>query len=1194
MLNHPNRRSNKALAALLLAGSSTGIGALGLTPSTLAQDTSKVASASHAAGTKANAAPAIPVVQQAEALVLAGKLVEAKATLERSMNAEHSDSDRAQVIRTIKSVDAKLRAIDPIEVSLQRAELGVQEGDLLAAERWAKAVTGKSFSGDAEKKRAEAVLNEVISRRAELSPLVPAMIEQANTDFAAGRYGAAKSGILSVLRSGVVLDPEVSRSLENNQLKIVEIEQSRGVNFASASGASRGLMADEQPGQVRRPNQPVDVPPANTPAPEQAPPTNDAPAPAPAPAAPVEPAAPQPAPMQPEPMQAAPMQAAPMQPAPMQAEPSQDDLLKAAMRAEGQRIIAEADQAYEGARYSEAADKYDVAVRNFAQYLSSDEIARAKGRLDEARIKMGSNSAGGLLTDVTRGSDLQKQQAIAEFENEVSQAQARLAAGDADGGDTHLASARLAINKARDKFTQADFDSYNKRLDELRVQSGKKRSDIDQSERSAREKKALSDASDAERRRMTERDRKVNESIDRIRALQQEQKYDEALQVVENVLFLDPTNPTALLLRDVLKDIRVYRKYNEIQRIKQHNHAIISLDSEEGTIPSLEIMDFPTDWPSKTYQRGEQSAFADAPENRRVLSELASKKIPADFTGNKLEDVFTYIQQLTQVNMDIEWDSLEAVNVRKDTPITLKLSPMPAQTLLDRVMVKAVPDQFSKIGWTVYNGVLTIASQEQLNKNRSLVIYNIQDLLFEIPNHTEVPQIDLNSVLQQSQGGGGGQSPFQDNQDNNVDVPDRQERIRQIQDIITANVDFEGWRDNGGETGAMQELNGSLIITNTPKNHREIVGLLSKLREIRNMQINVETKFLLVNQSWFEQVGFDLDVVFNAESNQVRNATGNDPSLRPSDFFDFGADSSGGNPGLRRQLTGFGTTNGQAGAITEAQRINQSTVAPTNWSPIGAFQNSFGLTSGLARSAVQDDSVTAQVLRGSPALGIAGQFLDDVQVDFLIQATQADRRTVQLTAPRLTFTNGQTANIFVVTQQAFVSDLQPVVGNSAVGFDPTVSVASEGVTMLVEGVISADRRYVTMNIDTGVARIDGFGQQSVSAVAGGQLVNSADTQSFIQLPTITVTRVRTTSTVPDEGTLLLGGQRLVTEVEIETGVPVLSKIPIINRFFTNRIESKEEQTLLILVKPTILIQSEQEEKKFPGLIDAARSGIGGQ
>src|SRR6185436_6074506 len=137
------------------------------------------------------------------------------------------------------------------------------------------------------------------------------------------------------------------------------------------------------------------------------------------------------------------------------------------------------------------------------------------------------------------------------------------------------------------------------------------------------------------------------------------------------------------------------------------------------------------------------------------------------------------------------------------------------------------------------------------------------------------------------------------------------------------------------------------------------------------------------------------------------------------------------------------------------------------------------------------------ILAIAPALGIAGQWLDDVQVDFLIQATQADKRTVQMTAPRLTFTNGQTANIFVVTQQAFVSDLEPVVGDSAVGFDPQVSVASEGVTMLMEGVISADRRYVTLNVDAGVGRIDGFEQVGVTAIAGGQLVDSADTESFI-------------------------------------------------------------------------------------------------
>src|SRR5690606_22912158 len=144
-----------------------------------------------------------------------------------------------------------------------------------------------------------------------------------------------------------------------------------------------------------------------------------------------------------------------------------------------------------------------------------------------------------------------------------------------------------------------------------------------------------------------------------------------------------------------------------------------------------------------------------------------------------------------------------------------------------------------------------------------------------------------------------------------------------------------------------------------------------------------------------------------------------------------------------------------------------------------------------------------------------------------------------------------------------------------------VSVASEGVTMLVEGVISADRRDVTLNMDAGVARIDGFGEEAVAAVAGGQLVDSAHVEACNQLASVTTTRVRTTVTVPDEGTVLLGGQRLITEVEVETGVPVLSKIPILSRFFTNRMESKEEQTLLILAKPTVLIQTEQEERAYP-------------
>ena len=68
--------------------------------------------------------------------------------------------------------------------------------------------------------------------------------------------------------------------------------------------------------------------------------------------------------------------------------------------------------------------------------------------------------------------------------------------------------------------------------------------------------------------------------------------------------------------------------------------------------------------------------------------------------------------------------------------------------------------------------------------------------------------------------------------------------------------------------------------------------------------------------------------------------------------------------------------------------------------------------------------------------------------------------------------------------------------------------------------------------------------------------------------------------VPDKGTALLGGQRKVREFETEVGVPILSKIPYLNRFFTNRTTNREETTLIILLRPEIIIQQENEEMLF--------------
>ena len=80
--------------------------------------------------------------------------------------------------------------------------------------------------------------------------------------------------------------------------------------------------------------------------------------------------------------------------------------------------------------------------------------------------------------------------------------------------------------------------------------------------------------------------------------------------------------------------------------------------------------------------------------------------------------------------------------------------------------------------------------------------------------------------------------------------------------------------------------------------------------------------------------------------------------------------------------------------------------------------------------------------------------------------------------------------------------------------------------------------------------------------------------------------METRISVPDGGTLLLGGQKITTEVEKEGGVPVLSKIPVLGRLFSNRSEVRDSKVLLILVKPTIILQEEAEAEAIAAMDSA--------
>jgi general secretion pathway protein D len=82
----------------------------------------------------------------------------------------------------------------------------------------------------------------------------------------------------------------------------------------------------------------------------------------------------------------------------------------------------------------------------------------------------------------------------------------------------------------------------------------------------------------------------------------------------------------------------------------------------------------------------------------------------------------------------------------------------------------------------------------------------------------------------------------------------------------------------------------------------------------------------------------------------------------------------------------------------------------------------------------------------------------------------------------------------------------------------------------------------------------------------------------VQLPTFEVISVATTVSVPDGGTVLMGGIKRLREGRNEFGVPLLSKVPYIDRLFRNVGIGRETDSLMMMVTPHIIIQEEKEEE----------------
>ena len=135
--------------------------------------------------------------------------------------------------------------------------------------------------------------------------------------------------------------------------------------------------------------------------------------------------------------------------------------------------------------------------------------------------------------------------------------------------------------------------------------------------------------------------------------------------------------------------------------------------------------------------------------------------------------------------------------------------------------------------------------------------------------------------------------------------------------------------------------------------------------------------------------------------------------------------------------------------------------------------------------------------------------------------------------------------------------------------------------MSVQAVVSSDRRFVRLTLMpmfTKIGDVDTFtfeGRTSSDTGTTTEVDPSDNTTSTtnanaaftegttVQLPTFAQTSVSTTVSVPDGGTVLLGGIKRLAEGRNERGMPILGKLPYISRLFKNVGIGRETQTLMM-------------------------------
>ncbi|MCH8045469.1 MAG: general secretion pathway protein GspD [Planctomycetes bacterium] len=691
-----------------------------------------------------------------------------------------------------------------------------------------------------------------------------------------------------------------------------------------------------------------------------------------------------------------------------------------------------------------------------------------------------------------------------------------------------------------------------------------------------------------ERAHVVEVQEEIAMLVDQFNTLVDEKRYSEALLVAKKLRAVAPENET--VAHQVLRQAQfIYEFQRQLalrdDKAQGYLNQMYNVDKSAIGFDDNNPIQYVENWDelsNRRLRRRRDRGRRRSPQELEILQKL-SQPVSVRFNKRPLGEVMDDLAALTEVNMYLDPQGLDQENVSVDTPVTINLRK--DISLKSALMLILEPLHLS---FVVRNEVLNITSERLRDGDVYVVIYDVGDLVMPIPNFTpggvglggalrsayasqamytrpagatgaasavavsatpggiaasgQVNPAILSQMHVPAGGagfggpaggfGGGGPGGL-----GGASKPDFDALI----DLIQQTIEPTSWDEVGGPgTIAGHDTNLSLVVSQTQEVHEQLADLLEQLRRLQDLQVTIEVRFITLNDDFFERIGIDFD--FDIDDNVT------------------GAISDDGGPSVTFGLNAQGL--------------------PTADLDISITQGSFG-------AAIP----TFGGFNAGSAASFGFAILSDIEAFFFVQAAQGDTRTNIMQAPKVTLFNGQQAFVSDTTQMPFVISLIPVVGDFAAAHQPVIVVLSEGTFMTVQAVVSNDRRYVRLTIVPFFSKIGDvetftFSSERVSTRTGGgqdadpddPVVEDIIAATTVQLPAFSFVTVTTTVSVPDGGTVLLGGIKRLSEGRNELGVPMLNKIPYINRLFKNIGIGKSTQSLMMMVTPRIIIQEEEEEK----------------